>query len=250
MKKLICRMDDVGASSKQFEVYSKYFIGNFLFLKFFQPFKAWGPYAELNSFEWNNILKTLEEKRAKMTIGITACWVDQNGALIPFPKKFKKEAELIKKGVKEGLLEVANHGLTHCIVGKHLPHLFSSNRKDHREFYDFVDGEEQKEHIKKSQEILEEFFGTKIVTFIPPGGVWSKFTEEIASSLGLKFLCAQSKMFKKRGKTSGVFYIGDEDSFTFHDRDIKLNGTEWLGKKMDIFKNYKVITVREFAQRL
>ena len=33
MKKIVFRMDDVGASSKKFEVYSKVKFGNFLFLK-------------------------------------------------------------------------------------------------------------------------------------------------------------------------------------------------------------------------
>ena len=49
---LVLRMDDVGASSKKFNVYSKSRIGNFLFLKKIKPFKAWGPYEEISTEQW------------------------------------------------------------------------------------------------------------------------------------------------------------------------------------------------------
>ena len=55
--------------------------------------------------------------------------------LIPFHKDFQIALKL-KEGIKNNLIEVANHGLT-CVVGKHLPRLFSSNRKFHREFWDY-----------------------------------------------------------------------------------------------------------------
>ena len=69
-KKIIAlRMDDVGASTKKYEVYSKKIFGNFLFLKRLKYFKAWGPYRELNEFEWNDILKLLYNFNCKLTVG-------------------------------------------------------------------------------------------------------------------------------------------------------------------------------------
>ena len=70
MKKIILRMDDVGASTKKYEVYSKYRIGNILFLKYLKPFKAWGPYKELTEDEWEQIFLILSKYNAKITIAM------------------------------------------------------------------------------------------------------------------------------------------------------------------------------------
>jgi len=241
-------MDDVGASSKQFEVYSKRFLGNVLFLKYYWPFKAWGPYRELDQNDWRKILAILKCFNMKITVGMTACWVEKDNSLVSYPEKFPKAAEVIKQGVKEGFLEVANHGLTHCIIGKHLPKLFNSNRKFHREFYYWVDKEIQTEHIKRSQEILQNFFDTRVITFIPPGGVWIDETEKIAVKHGLKYLCASSAKTGK--KSNGIVYIGDEVSLTFHDRDLIINEVHWLKEKLIGLekKSYEVATVKEFIR--
>lgn len=252
MKKLILRVDDIGASSKEFEVYSRRLIGNFLFLKYIWPFKSWGPYRELTEDEWQVIVKFLSETGFKMTVGITGSWVGADGRLIPFPKKFPNQAKVIKEGVKKGLFEIANHGLTHCVVGKHLPKLFLPNRKFHREFYEFVDDSKQEEHIKKSQDILETFFGIKVVTFVPPGGVWSKATEKISSRYGLKYLCAQEKLVKTGKKSNGLIYVGDETSYAFHDRDIVLKGVNRFKDHLLEYKSRKIslTSVKEFARQL
>ena len=54
-------MDDVGASSKKYEVYSKLLFGNFLFLKYIPPFKAMGPYNELTVDNWDEIISILDK---------------------------------------------------------------------------------------------------------------------------------------------------------------------------------------------
>jgi len=125
------RIDDIGASTKRYEVYSKKMFGNFLFLKYLPGFKAWGPYDEMDDAQWQKVLDLLIKYSAKLTVGITASWVDRDGDLVPFPEKFPVQAGVIKQGWKEGLLEIASHGLTHCVLGKHLPRFFSSNRKYH-----------------------------------------------------------------------------------------------------------------------
>lgn len=229
-------MDDVGASTKQFEVYSKKFIGNFFFLKYFYPFKAWGPYKELSQWEWEEITKILSKTNSKMTVAITACYVEKDGRLIPFPEKFPVEADIIKKAVKVGLIEVANHGLTHCIVGKHLPRLLLSNRKYHREFWDYLPREEIKNHLEKSQMILENYFKTRIETFVPPGNVYNEFTKNYAAKIGLKYLSSKD----------------NSDVFAFHDRDVVLNGVKWLREKVQEFKNKgsEIVTLEELHQSI
>ena len=140
-------MDDIGASTKFYEVYSKFPFGNFLFLKYTKIFGAWGVYDEITYSLWSEIFHLLDKYNAKMTVGVTACWVEKNNDMIPFYEKFPKEARIIKIGLKNNLIEIANHGLTHCVVGKHLPRLFSSNRKYHREFWDWIPSETHFFHL-------------------------------------------------------------------------------------------------------
>ena len=135
---LALRMDDVGASSKKFNVYSKYPLCNTLFIKYVPPFRAWGPYAEISPKQWREIFKILEKYNAKLTVGVTACYVEKDSSLIPFNVKFFEQARILLEGVNDGLIEVANHGLSHCVIGKHLPHRFSSNRANHREFWSYL----------------------------------------------------------------------------------------------------------------
>ena len=242
-------MDDVGSSSKQFEVYSNFFWGNLLFLKYFTPFAAWGPYIELTEKMWKEILQILANLNVKMTVAITACWVEKDGSLIPFTRKFPKQAAALKKGVEEGLIEVANHGLTHCVVGKHLPRLFSSNRKFHREFWKWIPKEIHYRHLEESQKKLQDYFG-KVLTFVPPGGVWTKDTEIAAFKSNIRYLCASSSLVKTGKLSNGLIYIEDSDNLVFHDRDISKNGINWLKDKLKQLKNdkFEMTTVLNFAQ--
>src|SRR5712692_9087518 len=123
---LALRLDDVGAASKQHEVYGLTrirlrrwelpFPGNFLFLKYLPPLRRWGPYRELTAGEWERILDALSAAGARMTVAITAGWVEAAGAVVPFPRKFPDAAAAIRAGMGRGLLEVANHGYTHCVL--------------------------------------------------------------------------------------------------------------------------------------
>ena len=91
------RLDDVGAASKRYEVYGLTriplgpwaipFPGNFLFLKYLPPIKRWGPYRELTAAEWEAILAVLEAERSRMTVGVTAGWVEADGRVVPLDRK-------------------------------------------------------------------------------------------------------------------------------------------------------------------
>ncbi|MFA6174954.1 MAG: polysaccharide deacetylase family protein [Phycisphaerae bacterium] len=226
--KLALRIDDIGASSKKFELYSKQPVGNLLFLKYLRSFRAWGPYEELSTLQWQEIFDILKKTGVKLTIAITAAWVERDGRLIPFPQKFPQQAAALKKALDEGLIEIANHGLSHCVIGKHLPRLFTSNRKFHREFWPWLDENIHYEHIKKSQQILQEYFEIVVTTLVPPGNVFSEATIKAAAQFGIKLINCNTK-----SKTiNSIRILGNENVFAFHDRDIMFGGTEWLEKRL------------------
>lgn len=235
------RLDDIGASSKRYEVYSNVqwrfrglciFSGDWLFFKYLDPFKRWGPYRELTEDDWMQIFWVLQENSAKLTVSITATWAKSEHELIPFPQKFPGVAALLKEGVKHGMLEIANHGLTHSIIEGNAfkPKWFTGNRKFHREFWDSVPANIQEDHIQRSQEILEDYFGVQVVTLVPPGNVFSDRTLEIASKYGIKYVSGNTspRFFK------GVQVLGNQQTIAFHDRDFVLEGMQFFDK---LFQN-------------
>ena len=78
MDKIVFRMDDVGASTKLYEIYSKKIFGNFFFLKKMKYFKAWGPYNEIEANQWIEIFDYIGENNYKLSLAVTASWVDHN----------------------------------------------------------------------------------------------------------------------------------------------------------------------------
>jgi peptidoglycan/xylan/chitin deacetylase (PgdA/CDA1 family) len=247
------RMDDVGASSKRFEVYSDWCLsagplqisGNWLFLKFLPGLKKWGPYRELNGQEWHAVLQLLEAAQAKLTVAVTAAWVDYNGRLMPFPRRFPDAAAALKEGVRRGILEIANHGLTHCVLKNKAfrPKWFSGNRRFHREYWDWVPSDVQEEHMQRSQNILESFFEVPIVTFVPPGNVFTDETLRIARRYGLKYVSCDKTSERKMGMS----IIGEDHVLPFHDRDLVLCGISWLEKRVSDHAGAKSCFVRELA---
>jgi len=255
---LMIRMDDVGAASKRHEVYGLTrltvgpmrlpFPGNWLWLKYIPPIKRWGPYRELSSTEWYAILEMLAEVGARMTIAVTAAWVEDDGTLTPFPRKFPEATRAIRKGVDAGLIEVANHGLTHCLLadGAFRPRLFAGNRASHREFYDFVPSDTQEANIAGAQAILSEAFVGPIVTFVPPGNLLQPVTAEIARRHGVRYLSYQAPTSR-----DGVLpVVGNECGLVFHDRDVVLGGPGWLRARLAEIRGREVRFVRELGERL
>jgi peptidoglycan/xylan/chitin deacetylase (PgdA/CDA1 family) len=252
------RMDDVGAASKRYEVYGLTripvagvrlpFPGNWLWFKYLPPFKRWGPYRELAAADWRHILELLASNGARLTVAVTAAWVERDGTLTPFPQKFPEAAKVLREGVEAGLLEVANHGLTHCLLADRAfrPRAFASNRQYHREFYDFVPAELQDTHIARSQEILCDAFRTDVVTFVPPGNLLQPITVEIARRHGLRFLS-----YRAPTTLGGVLpVIGDDRGVVFHDRDVMLGGMAWLRARLEGSRHREVLLVRELGERL
>jgi len=223
------RIDDIGASSKQFEQYSKIKWANLGFLKKIWPFKAWGPYQELTTEEWSEILNTFKQKNIKPIIAITATWVEKDSSLTPFPQKFPAQAQLLKEAFQADDIIIANHGLSHCIIGQHLPRFHYGNRYFHREFWPKLDQATHTQHITQSQQILEDFFQKPITIFIPPGNIWSIKTYKALKNTNIKKVISAKYMSDSKETMSEIEFINDQkDFFAFHDRELKLYGLKWL----------------------
>ena len=246
---MLFRIDDIGASTKEYNQHGKklfqwrsipvfYFpFSDIWFFKRIWPFKKWAPYEELTAEEWQVFLEIFEKNNITPIIAITACWVDEKNILIPFPKKFPEEATALKKAFLNGKIIVANHGLTHCVVGKHLPSYLKSNRKFHREVWPYLDEKIHEEHILKSQSILENFFEKPIKIFVPPGNVWSRKTYQAMRNTSIKKVISNRYMLDCDKSMDGIEFINDKNYFNFHDRELKLLGTSWLLDKIGELKN-------------
>jgi peptidoglycan/xylan/chitin deacetylase (PgdA/CDA1 family) len=250
------RLDDVGAASKRYEIYGRTrlgpvrFPGNWLFLKYLPGIKRWGPYRELRASEWEHLLALLERAGSRLTVAITAGWVEWDGRIVPFPKKFPDEAAAIHRGVTAGLLEVANHGYTHCVLARMAfrPRAFSSNRGCHREFLDSIPEAEQREHLARSQGILQDYFATGVVTFVPPGNVLTRVTAAMAVEHGLRFLSCRGA--GALGPVPGLTVVDRDRVIDLHDRDIVLGGVDALAHILARRPAGSFRTVQEIGERL
>jgi hypothetical protein len=252
------RLDDVGAASKQHEVYgitrislgpfTLPFPGNLLFLKYVPPIKRWGPYPELTAAEWERILGALSDAGAKLTVAVTAGWVERGGRIVPFPEKFPAAARVLRHGVDGGLLEIANHGYTHCLVedGLFRPRLFSGNRPYHREFYDWLPEEIHRDHLGKAQDILSSWFGVTIETLVPPGNVLSPKTVAAAAAVGIRYVSRLGGA--PAGATDGVIFVDDTRVVVLHDRDLVKGGLRDLRRHIDSHRGARFVTLSELGR--
>lgn len=245
-KKIICRIDDIGASSKLYNQHGKVLffrkgipffffpLANIGGFKRIFPFREWGPYEEVTAEEWRIFLRIFKEYGISPVISITAAWVDKDCRQTPFPEKFPEQAAILKEASDRGEVIIANHGLTHCVVGRHLPSFWRSNRKYHREFFDSVPFATQREHIETAQRILEDYFQKTVDIFVPPGNVWCKKTYEALVGTHIKIVFCLRYMQDSNEPMDGIEFISDADcSLVMHDRELKLHGEEWLRAKLN-----------------
>jgi len=253
------RLDDVGAASKRHEVYGRTriplgpwampFPGNFLFLKYLPPIKRWGPYRELTAREWESMLEALAAAGSRMTVAITAGWVERDARVIPFPGKFPEAAAAIRRGVQAGLLEVANHGYTHCVLrdGVFRPRAFSGNRGAHREFYDWLPEALHREHLTHAQVILGEFFATPGVTLVLPGNAFSSKTLTAALDVGIRYVSCLGA--GRSSPVDGLTFVDDADVLAIHDRDLVSGGRTAFRRVLADEGARGFVTVRELGER-
>lgn len=245
MKEIRFRIDDIGASTKHFNQHGKKWLtwhgkkilyipfANVWFFKRIWPFKKWAVYDELTASEWRDIVNVFKAHHIVPIIAVTASWVEADSSLTPFPEKFPEEASFLKEAFLSGDIIIANHGLTHCVVGKHLPLFFKSNRQFHREFLPSLDEQVHRSHIIRSQEILETFFEKPIEILVPPGNLWSEKTYRALKGTHIKYIMCSTYMADSEKKMDDIVFIPDSEYvYAFHDREFKLYGREWLVDKI------------------
>lgn len=243
MKQVILRIDDIGAASKYNEQYGRalrlagktipFPVSHVGPLKRLPPFRGWGPYREMSPEEWEQTFELLATYGAHLTVCITAAWVEDDNSLTPFPQKFPAQAKLLKDAAKSGLIEIGNHGLTHCVLGEHKPRLLRGNRTQHREFWDWLPDTLHAEHLKRAQTILTDYFGP-IITLTPPGNQWTRATESEAQKVGLRFISAR---FPDWTEPHALTWTDQHTTYAFHDREIVLEGVPWLKNLLATLKD-------------
>jgi hypothetical protein len=153
----------------------------------------------------------------------------------------------VRGGVERGLLEVANHGYTHCVLqdGRFRPRFFSGNRSEHREFYDWLPAAVHREHLKVSQDILQGFLGRAVLTLVPPGNVLSQKTLAAAGECGISIVSCLGAA--RWAPVPGLTLVDDARVLAFHDRDVVLGGAAWLERLLAGAPPGGYATVREAA---
>jgi hypothetical protein len=232
MSDIALRIDDIGASTKVHERYCENRWLNIGPLRDRRIFGAWGPYREMNPEEWDSVFTLLRSRKAKLTVAITAAWVEADGSLVPFPEKFPEEFAALKRGQKEGLIEIAGHGLTHCVLEDKLflPRLVGSNRSYHREFWDWIPEATHFQNVNRCLSILREAFGDVVHSFVPPGNVYSAATLRACVEAGIRVVNCNNPKISVEGL--GLRVLGNERVLAFHDREMVLFGVNWLEKAL------------------
>jgi peptidoglycan/xylan/chitin deacetylase (PgdA/CDA1 family) len=256
---VVLRMDDVGAASKRWEVHGRTrvsvagrrlpFPGNLLFLKYLPPIKQWGPYRELDAAQWERILDALARAGARLSVPVTAGWVERDGRVTPFPARFPAQARVLRRGLEARLVEILNHGWTHCVLegGRFRPRLFHGNREFHREFVDGLPPEVHRDHLRRAQEILQDCFGVAIAGLVPPGNAFTRDTLAAAVALGIRYVSA--KRVARWGEVPGLVLVDNARVWHFHDRDVVRGGVGWLARMLEGFRGRRFLTLREAAAR-
>jgi len=229
------RIDDIWASTKQFNQHAKIIyryrsipffvnpIANLGFIKRIKPFAKRAKYDELTLDERKDILWILRKKKIIPIIWITATRINKESEAIPFYIKFKEQAELLKDAFQKWEIIIANHGLTHCVVGKQLPKFRWSNQRYHREFRPYLDQDIHNKHIIQSQMILEKYFKKNITIFIPPGNVRSYKTYKALQRTNIKTVISKNYMLDYNEVMTDIKFLRDKIWFiNIHDRELKL----------------------------
>jgi peptidoglycan/xylan/chitin deacetylase (PgdA/CDA1 family) len=195
------RIDDLGSSSKRWERHRG----------------KWFPYREMLFDDLWDLHLWLRSTRSHATLAITACWVERDGALVPYARKWPMAAEGVRSLVAAGLVEIACHGLTHCIPGRHVPSWapWRGNRPMHREFIAALPFAAQVEHLRRAKALLEDTFGVAVSTLVPPGNAISERLALTALDMGFeRVTCRQP------AGALWTWILDDTEQTVLHDRDL------------------------------
>lgn len=193
------RIDDFGASSKRYARHR----GKLL------------PYSEAHEDDLIRLFTWLQRIDCRATLAITAAWVERDGSLTPYPKKFPRQTSIIQQAVLAGRVEIACHGLTHCIPGQHTSWPWQGNRRWHREFIDALPYGQQRAHLVRGRRILEDAFGLGVTTLVPPGNAISDQLAEAALAMGYEVVTCRLDAV-----AAFPSVVDDRGQCVLHDRDV------------------------------
>lgn len=166
------RIDDLGASSKAYEQWSRTRWANIGPFKRWRPWKAMGPYREMDGKEIDSLAWRLAEYHSRATLAITATWRDPHKGLIPYREKFPHQAEVIRHWVDRDVFEIAMHGYTHTnLAVDHRPRFWSGNRAAHREFVE-ASFPANDTRLYCMTELFYQWLGCRPTILVPPGFVF------------------------------------------------------------------------------
>lgn len=207
---MILRIDDFGASSKRWEWHRH----------------KLRPYPEVSAELLDALGRYLSQRGWSATLGITACWVERDSSLVEYPVKFPAQAASVDYWAKRGVFEVACHGLTHCVPGRHVRPWWRlrSNRAWHREYVDAVPIPTQREYLRRAKQILTDRFGP-VTTFVPPGNaIGPAMVDYALDELGFRVVTCRPPVGASPRITS------DAGGRNLHDRDLWDGGPSVVGE--------------------
>ena len=186
----------------------------------------WGPYQELKMenriFNFSHIS---EEKI--LAVAITG-WISNDNKLTPFNERFPDQAKFLKEANDLGLIKILT-GLSHCVIGLHMPNPISSNGY-HREFVDWLPEFIHKKHILLSQEILENWLGNPVSILAPPGNDYSFKTVRACEDTNIKYIHSSRNFVPEN---SSISFLDSRKCICFHDREVKLYGKKYIQKLLN-----------------
>jgi len=92
-----------------------------------------------------------------------------------------QKAEILKNGIKEGMIEVALHGYVHQDNQKH---------DNYKSEFSGIDYNNQEKMIAEGENLLEDLLGKKITIFVPPWNNYDVNTLRAIEKLGFEYLSA------------------------------------------------------------
>ena len=147
---------------------------------YLRPWRSWAPYRELGPWDFEALVGLTMPRGIRLVIAVTACWVESDGRLVPYEKKFPEAARVLRQLP----VTIACHGLTHCVLGSHRATWWRSNRWAWREFYPWLPEGVERIHLERAKIILEQWCGRAVTRLVPPGDVYSPRTETLAAEYG------------------------------------------------------------------
>ncbi|MEC8299458.1 MAG: polysaccharide deacetylase family protein [Pseudomonadota bacterium] len=229
----LLRMDDFGACSRVYEKHSSKFFGLLDFYPLYHRrlLGSWGPFRELSVEEIVEIATILGERNVMMLFCITAGWPCINGGIAKFHEVFPEQSKKIKEYAQLGIFQIANHGLTHCVLEDpryRRPGIFG-NRDRHREFLPERSNKHLQESIELSQQIISDYFEAEPQILVPPGHAISSRVFPYLYDSGIEAVASGSSHLPNI-KFRNMQILNGENFEVFHTRDIVLRGTDFLAE--------------------